>query len=544
MLSRLEALGLVHHRLNNIPEGLRPQPSALKYAQDEPIVRNSDWVLVFDADEFLCLKQGDGTLDYLLDAVTEQNANGIVITWRIFGSGGVETWSPAPVTEQYLHAAPPMWNKGWGVKTLFKFDPDYWKLGIHRPKIKNKHLETDFPHQIKWLNGSGRPMEDYFKFRGWRSIVRTVGYDWAQMNHYAIKSMESYAIRKFRGNVNNKKDKYNSDYWSLQDRNEVFDDAALRHSDGRQHIMDQLLADPVLANLHESAVERVEARLTQYRKTDTYRTLIEDLRRASEVPITKVEAKPPKARDPQKIAAQMSDLERRLTAAPASEQQAAPTAEAKPYVLGDIDLSQTHPVKAFENHAIRLPADPRVLSDAALQAVTEGKFYRNHARRMPWMMDPSDRYLEIGAGIGFLAAQLTHHYPDLTITAQEETRPLLAVATAVWQVNNIAQTSRRRLVDTPLFHANDHHAESSGLSDLLAETSCSVLYLNDPRLTAAMITTAMSGAEKPPRRVIVGPRALAGHCGAEELVTMLDGCGYAVDEDAPLNEAVSLLLRS
>ena len=121
---------------------------------------------------------------------------------------------------------------------------------------------------------------------------------------------------------------------------------------------------------------------------------------------------------------------------------------------------------------------------------------------------------------------------------------MLAVATAVWQVNNIAQTSRRRLVDTPLFHANDHHAESSGLSDLLAETSCSVLYLNDPRLTAAMITTAMSGAEKPPRRVIVGPRALAGHCGAEDLVTMLDGCGYAVDEDAPLNAAVSLLLRS
>ena len=55
-----------------------------------------------------------------------------------------------------------------------------------------------------------RQMEDYFKFRGWRSITRTVGYDWVQLNHYAVKSVDSYAIRKMRGNVNNKADKYNS----------------------------------------------------------------------------------------------------------------------------------------------------------------------------------------------------------------------------------------------------------------------------------------------------------------------------------------------
>ena len=540
MLVRLEALGLVHHRRNDIPEGLRPQPSALKYAQEEPVVRNSDWVLVFDADEFLCLKHGDGTLDSLLDAVVEQNANGIVITWRIYGSGGVETWSRDPVTEQYLHAAPPMWNKGWGVKTLFKFNPDYWKLGIHRPKIKNKHLETDFPHQIKWLNGSGRPMEDYFKFRGWRSIVRTVGYDWAQMNHYAIKSMESYAIRKFRGNVNNKKDKYNSDYWSLQDRNEIFDDSALAHREGRQRIMDCLMSDPVLSNLHKQAMERVEARLEEYRSSDAYRSLIDDLRKASEVPITKVEAKPPKVRDPQKIAAQMSELEKRLSSTPATERQSAPSAEARPYVLGDIDLSQSHPVKAFANHAIRLPADPRVLSDGALQAVTEGKFYRNHARRLPWLLNPEDRYLEIGAGIGFLAAQLCHHFPDLAVTAQEETRPLLAVATAVWQVNNIPQTSRRRLDDTPLFHANDRHTQSSGLEALIAQTSATILYLNDPRLTAAMIASASITAETRALRIIVGPRSLAGHCSADEVIELLKPHSYKVDEQAPLSEAVSL----
>ena len=59
MLMRLEEMGLATHRRNAIPEGLRPQPSALNYAQAEPLVGSSDWVMVFDADEFLCLKYGD-----------------------------------------------------------------------------------------------------------------------------------------------------------------------------------------------------------------------------------------------------------------------------------------------------------------------------------------------------------------------------------------------------------------------------------------------------------------------------------------------------
>ena len=261
MLIRLEELGLGYHRRNDIPEGIKPQPSALKYAQAEPKVQEADWVLVFDADEFLSINHPSGTMDGMLDDAVAQGANGIVITWRIFGSGHVVDWSRDPVTEQYLYAAPAHWNLGWGVKTLFKFDPDYWKLGIHRPKIKNRHLKTGFPDEVKWLNGSGVQMEDYFKFRGWRSIRRTIGYNWAQMNHYAVKGIDAYAVRKFRGNVNNKKDKYNADYWSLQDRNEVKDTAILRHSEKRAEIMAELLKDPVLNRLHFAALDRLEARV-------------------------------------------------------------------------------------------------------------------------------------------------------------------------------------------------------------------------------------------------------------------------------------------
>ncbi len=540
MLIRLEELGLVHHRRNNIPEGMRPQPSALKYAQQEPLILNSDWLLVFDADEFLCIRQGDGTLDSLIAATKAEGANGIVITWRIYGSSGIQAWSRTPVTEQYLNAAPPMWNKGWGVKTLFKYDPEFWKLGIHRPKIKNKHLESDFPHTIKWLNGSGRPMEDYFKFRGWRSIVRTVGYDWAQMNHYAIKSMDSYAIRKFRGNVNNKANKYNADYWALQDRNEVYDDAALAHQKKRQKILELLLGDPVLSRLHTTAVEAVEARLADFKQTPEYATLISDLKAASEVPITKVEAKPPQPRDPKKIAAQMSQIEKKMTtrAAPSDPM---PSVETQPYVTGHIDLSEQVPLTGFDNHQISLPADARVFSDGAVQAITEGKFMRNHARRLTGLVAPGDSYLEIGTGAGFLPALLARHHPDLQICAQEERAPLLATARMIWATNGISETTRRRLSPEPLFDPTDAQHGASSLCRLMAETASTFLLLNDPRLSACMISGALESATLP-RCVIAGPRALANACDATQLTAQLTKLGYNAPDEQPLTEALLFFL--
>ncbi|NKX43561.1 glycosyltransferase family 2 protein [Roseibacterium sp. KMU-115] len=427
MLIRLEELGLGYHRRNVIPEGIKPQPSALAHAQAEPLVGAADWVLVFDADEFLCINHPSGNLEGMLDDTVARGANGVVITWRIFGSGGVIDWSRAPVTEQYTRAAPPLWNKGWGVKTLFKFDPDHWKLGIHRPSIKNKWLETGFPDEVQWLNGSGQPMEDYFKFRGWRSIRRTVGYDWAQMNHYAVKSIDSYAVRKFRGNVNNKADKYNADYWSLQDRNEVEDRSILRHAPARARIMAELLTDPVLNRLHHAALERVEARLAQFRDTDAYRALRDGLIEASKVPITKVEAKPPKARDPEKIAALMTEVEKKAQGRADKAPRAAEEAGGDPYVDGPIDLSGDLACDWVPNHELPVPADPRVFRPEVLNAIVAGRFERRHARNIAGYAAGCTRLLDIGAGIGFVAMRLVQVEAGTSALVQDGRAALLGL---------------------------------------------------------------------------------------------------------------------
>jgi hypothetical protein len=341
MLMRLEELGLAHHRVNAIPAGLSPQPSALSHALAEPLVLGSDWLIVCDADEFLCIRHGDGSLGGLLDAVTAQGANGIVVTWRIFGSSAVQDWSCAPVCEQYLSAAPEGWNRGWGVKTLFRFDPGHWKLGIHRPKIRNRSIGAGFPATVRWLNGSGVPMEDEFRFHGWRSIRRTVGHDWAQMNHYAVKSIDSYALRKARGNVNFKPDKYTTGYWALMDRNEVRCEAILRHAPARRRVFEALLRDPVLHRLHRAALAGAEEKIAAFRATDAYATLVAGLGEAGRVPIEAVVARPPKPRDPARIAAILdrAGAGRRRRGASAATPEAAPQAFSGPPPLSRWSVS-------------------------------------------------------------------------------------------------------------------------------------------------------------------------------------------------------------
>lgn len=534
MLQRLEELGLGYHRENNIPEGIKPQPSAMKHAQIEPLVGAADWVLMFDADEFLVVNHESGHLDGMLDEAEEKGANGIVITWRIFGSSGVVDWSRNPVSEQYLNAAPHMWNKGWGVKTLFKFDPDYWKLGIHRPSIKNKHLETGFPDTVHWLNGSGLPMEDYFKFRGWRSIRRTLGYGWAQMNHYAVKSVDSYAVRKFRGNVNNKKDKYNADYWSLQDRNEVPDRAILKHARRRREIMNALLTDPVLSELHNTAIEGVEARLAEYKQTEAYTTLRDSLIQAGRVPITEVAAKPPKARDPAKIAALMSRVETKESDRPKEERRNQSEEHRQettyPYVEGKAKLAPLSDLEWMKNHDIDLPADLMVFSMGSMTQILSGRFDRRNARNIEAYIHGFSRVMDIGSGVAFIPMRMINLRPETVVLAHESREDLTKVARVIVEKNGHDDSAKLKLVDAPLVFANDAEGAGSGLAAYLKDFQPDLLRI---AMADYLPGEVLAGAEMPSVRRVVIPFSGAGEQQAllEKYEAALKGQGFTNNPD-------------
>ena len=74
ILQRLQDLGIVTHIDNPGPWEGGPQRAAYHNAMAHPRYAAADWVLVCDADEFLDIKVGDGTLDALFAAAPKATA--------------------------------------------------------------------------------------------------------------------------------------------------------------------------------------------------------------------------------------------------------------------------------------------------------------------------------------------------------------------------------------------------------------------------------------------------------------------------------------
>jgi hypothetical protein len=369
-------------------------------------------------------------------------------------------------------------------------------------------------------------MEDYFKFRGWRSITRTVGYDWVQLNHYAVKSVESYALRKLRGNVNNKADKYNSDYWSLQDRNEVPDDTMLRYSARRNQIIATLLSDPEVARLHFAALARAEDRLAELRQTEAYRELVSDLARASAVPISHIVAKPPQPRDKEKIAALMTDVEKRRNAKAKADREGEPKTPVEQvpmggYVPGTPDVSAEVAVEWVENHGLKLPLDGRIFPATALTLISGGKFERGLARKLPAVLPKGASVLEIGSAVGFLGLHLAREGRDLRLTLQED-NPSLRIMLAC-----IAAHNQRSF--GPRLHLSDARLDdpAAAVAALVHAIKPQALLLADPRLSPDVLADLLSRLSPPPAQIFLYGRLLESwHANLGELDDLLSEMDY------------------
>jgi hypothetical protein len=265
MLELLQDKGLVRHRDNPYRQtGLKPQHAALQAAEDEEIVRAADWGICMDVDEYLNIRLGDGRLPGLYAAMEAAlpGANMISATWRLFGNGGVHAYADRFVTEQFTTCAPQLIRKphqAWGFKTLFRNVAIYRKLGVHRPK----GLNPDLWDQVRWLNGSGRAMPREMFRNGWRSTLETWGYDWVQLNHYAVRSAESFLVKRDRGRVNHVERDQGLNYWFRMNHNASQDVSILSRLPMARAERDRLMADPDIAAAHASAVLAHRAKIAE-----------------------------------------------------------------------------------------------------------------------------------------------------------------------------------------------------------------------------------------------------------------------------------------
>ena len=267
MLDLLQTKGLVQHRDNPYrTSGLKPQHAALQAAEDEPVMQTCGWGICMDVDEFINIKIGDGTLAALYTAMGD--ANMISLTWRLFGNAETHAYNDAFLLDQFTRCAPEVIRKphqAWGFKTLFRNIDIYKKLGVHRPK----GLRPDLWDRVHWLNGSGKPQPHEMFRNGWRSTLETYGYDWACLNHYAVRSAESFLVKRDRGRVNHVDRDQGLNYWFRMNHNVEQDSSIQRMIPALRAEYDRLLADPDIAAAHATCVASHQARIAALRATDT-----------------------------------------------------------------------------------------------------------------------------------------------------------------------------------------------------------------------------------------------------------------------------------
>ncbi len=272
ILARLMEMGIVEHRNNDLWRGNSPQQHALNQALKEPLVQGADWIIHIDVDEFINVRCGNGTLDDFFARVPE--ATNVAMTWRLFGHNGVRHLEDRPVIAQFDRCAPkfcPKPHTVWGFKTMFRNIGAYGKLSCHRPN----RLDPALADRVRWVNGSGRDMTADALKNGWRSSQANVGYDLIQLNHYALRSAESFLIKRQRGRALHVDRSIGLNYWIRMDWSDVRDITIQRNLPRLAAEMDRLMADPALSAAHRAGFDWHRAKAAELRAEPEFRALYE-----------------------------------------------------------------------------------------------------------------------------------------------------------------------------------------------------------------------------------------------------------------------------
>ena len=258
---RLQELGIAQHRENVFKKGGSPQRVALRKSQNEDVFKQADWAICADCDEFLNIRVGDGTLDDLFAKVGDVDA--ISICWKLFGNSGRIEYDPDLVVAQFDACCAedkyPHFRAA-GMKTLVRQNDRLQRLRIHRPAFVETHGD------IAWVDGGGQPMPSAYLNQGWKAYSG-FRHDHARLHHYAVRSVESFLVKRDRGRTNHVKDDQGLDYWSTMNHNSNRDHSLQNKTPALRSAMANLLSDPVLADLnrvacdwHRAKIENVLAR--------------------------------------------------------------------------------------------------------------------------------------------------------------------------------------------------------------------------------------------------------------------------------------------
>lgn len=263
LLDALDQAGWITHLRHDVPSGTNICAQKLEAAKNLPQVEQADWVLVCDVDEFLTIHQGAGQIRDLI--TPEADFLGMAINWRVFGTSGQTTWRDGLVHRQFIQAALPQDSSSSWIKCIHAHPGWFRRLGEHGPKrLAPRHARDWGKPGLRWVNVEGQeitdwqPEGDYLR----RLQPHQVSHLCAQMNHYMIRSEESFNLKRGTPSAVAGKNRYTDSFFARFNRNEVEDRSALRHQPAFDAIHAECMALPQIPHLHHLCCADYVTRLT------------------------------------------------------------------------------------------------------------------------------------------------------------------------------------------------------------------------------------------------------------------------------------------
>jgi len=121
----------------------------------------------------------------------------------------------------------------------------------------------------------------------------------------------------------------------------------------------------------------------------------------------------------------------------------------KPMVeLHELILDEKLLADHYETHGVLIPYSPEVITPAIEVAISTGTFEAKEAQELPNIVEPGDRVLEIGAGIGFISTLLDRHSSVDKVIAVEANPYLMTYMARLHDINGVRKVERRNAILT------------------------------------------------------------------------------------------------
>lgn len=159
------------------------------------------WLAFIDLDEFIVPLRDRSITEFLTGF---EDSPVVEINWLIYGSGGAEKKSPAPVMERFRHHSLPSHRLNRHVKSIVNPRRVFTMTGCHEAaRIDGVAADSH-----------GDPITRNFREREPQQDV-------IRINHYAVRSKEEFIEKQNRGRASGSQRTISMDYFNRYDLNDI-----------------------------------------------------------------------------------------------------------------------------------------------------------------------------------------------------------------------------------------------------------------------------------------------------------------------------------